>query len=242
MNQARPPQSSASRRTGTGRTVSGYVRCSGWTTPATPADDCSLFQARVCELDAPALALHEIRACRGAVSSRLLSPTSGSAGQYRRQSSVGAQLVATRPDALEAGRHTTGTRRKAAIDRIPGNAMAEQSLDRHLRLTEAHRRTSRRQRLEEGPLDHPPLPSRFVACRGPSGSPLRVADSSGTHPRTTSRSSEGLESCPTKCIGSGTAVPDSNPLKKATGGLRSIRAPMSGRPLRAGSRACESWL
>jgi hypothetical protein len=33
--------------------------------------------------------------------------------------------------------------------------MAKQSFDRHLRLTDAHRTTSRRHCLEERPLDHP---------------------------------------------------------------------------------------
>jgi len=36
----------------------------------------------------------------------------------RWRSSTGAQLVATRPDAPEAGRHTPGASREAAIDRI----------------------------------------------------------------------------------------------------------------------------
>jgi hypothetical protein len=117
---------------------------------------------------------------------------------YRRPSSVGARLVATRPDALKSGPHTTGAGRKAAIDRIAGNAKPEQSFHRHLRLPDAHRTTSRRQCLERA-LWTTPLPSRIVAWSGASRSCARVADSSRTHPRTASRGSERFESCPTKC-------------------------------------------
>jgi hypothetical protein len=63
--------------------------------------------------------------------------------------------VAARPDALKVGPRSTDAGRKAAIDRIPGDGISEEPLDRGVGLPHVHRAISLRQNLDHGPLDHP---------------------------------------------------------------------------------------
>ena len=70
-------------------------------------------------------------------------------------SAIAYECVTAWRDAPEVRRlHTTGSGREAAIDRIPGYRPAKQSFDSHLRIEDAHRAPSHRQRLDERPLNN----------------------------------------------------------------------------------------
>jgi hypothetical protein len=63
--------------------------------------------------------------------------------------------AAARPDPLEVGPRSTGAGRKAAVDRIPGNGISKEPLDRGMDLPNVHRAIRPRQDLDHRPLDHP---------------------------------------------------------------------------------------
>ncbi len=66
-----------------------------------------------------------------------------------------SELVPASRDALEMKPRRTGTGRKTAADRIPGNGMSEEPFNRGVGLPHVHRAISLRQSLDHGPLDHP---------------------------------------------------------------------------------------
>ena len=62
--------------------------------------------------------------------------------------------VATRPDALEVGTHSTGAARKAAVDRIARDAISEEPFDGDMRVPHIHRAISVPHDPDDGSLDH----------------------------------------------------------------------------------------